>query len=234
MTQLPIDRLRAQIAADELEADAAQLEVAALLDALARRLNDWRPRRGSALVAVLALQRACAARPLYPRRRWPREDDADGSVLCLRAVRPKQRSHFHEFMADVHERIGRARQEVEDDPVPHVAAGIAEKTGLLCFDELQVTDIADAMLLGRLFKHLFERGVVVVATSNSAPEALYEHGLNRQLFLPFIRLDSRANGCRRAKGREGLPAGEARGAAALLRAGRCARYCSSSMRTGTG
>jgi cell division protein ZapE len=91
-------------------------------------------------------------------------------------------------MVDVHERIAAARRDVDGDPIPHVAAGIAERAALLCFDELQVTDIADAMILGRLFKHLFERGVVVVATSNSAPEALYEHGLNRSLFLPFIAL----------------------------------------------
>ena len=87
-------------------------------------------------------------------------------------------------MADVHERIGKARQEVHGDPIPHVATGIAEEAALLCFDEMQVTDIADAMILGRLFKHLFERGVVIVATSNSAPAALYENGLNRLLFLP--------------------------------------------------
>ena len=188
MTQLPIDRLRAQIAAKELEADAAQLEVAARLDALARRLNDWRPaRRG-----LFSLFSRSVGPP--PRGLYIHGDVGRGKTMlmdlffaCARFA-PKQRSHFHEFMADVHERIGKARQEVEGDPIPQVAASIANEAGLLCFDELQVTDIADAMILGRLFKHLFERGVVVVATSNSAPEALYAHGLNRQLFMPCITL----------------------------------------------
>jgi cell division protein ZapE len=91
-------------------------------------------------------------------------------------------------MADVHDRLAAARQGVSGDAIAHVAAGMAAKAGLLCFDELHVADIADAMILGRLFKALFEAQVVVVATSNVHPRDLYRNGLNRQLFVPFIEL----------------------------------------------
>jgi cell division protein ZapE len=109
----------------------------------------------------------------------------------------KRRAHFHEFMADVHERVQAFRQklkdgEIEGDDAIRLAAGeIAEESWLLCFDEFHVTDIADAMILGRLFARLFELGVVVVATSNVAPSDLYKDGLNRALFLPFIAMIER-------------------------------------------
>jgi cell division protein ZapE len=113
---------------------------------------------------------------------------------------PKQRLHFHVFMAEVHRLVGewragdsaarRARFGAVrgDDPIPPVAEVMAAQGRLICFDELQVTDIADAMILGRLFEALFARGVTLVATSNRAPGDLYADGLNRQLFLPFIEM----------------------------------------------
>src|SRR6516162_1124998 len=182
-----LDEYRSLIANGVIEADPAQAAAAAGLDALARALRDWRPRsRGLGRLI---------ARPTPP----PMGHYIFGPVgrgktmlmdLFFKTVRfaPKWRVHFHEFMAEVHERIGDARQSVAGDPLPRVARGLAKKARLICFNELPVTDIADAMILGRLFKELYAEPVVVVATSNVPPSELYKNGLNRALFLPFIAL----------------------------------------------
>jgi len=103
-------------------------------------------------------------------------------------IEDKSRVHFHAFMLDVHARINRRRQNKDNDgdPIAPVAKDIAKETELLCFDEFHVTDITDAMILSRLFDALWAEGIIVVATSNRAPDGLYKHGLNRPLFEPFI------------------------------------------------
>lgn len=173
----------------ELEPDSAQHEAVMRLDALALDLRALKP-ISKGLFSIF--KRAPAPEP--PRGLYIYGGVGRGKTMLMDLfygavdLEAKRRIHFHEFMAQAHERIAAARKSVEGDPIPKVAEAFVNEASLLCFDEMHVTDIADAMILGRLFKRMLEAGVVVVATSNAHPDDLYKNGLNRQLFLPFIDL----------------------------------------------
>ena len=198
MSEIFTTRYAALVAAGKIEADSGQAVLARQLTALERRIDQHRLARKSSALGWLFGKREQAGVPLKGLYVYGEVGRGKTMLMDLffetSAVVRKRRVHFHEFMAEVHERVHVYRQELKNgetselDPIQRTAAAIAEESWLLCFDEFHVTDIADAMILGRLFTRLFELGVVMVATSNLAPGDLYMDGLNRALFLPFIAL----------------------------------------------
>ncbi len=190
-----LSRYNARISAGEIEPDAGQAEVARLLDDLENRIEN---RGGKGWFSKPA-----DVKGLYI---WGGVGRGKSMLMDLFFstvnIEAKRRTHFHDFMQETHAFINewkklssRERRATgwtgrgkDDDPMPPAARKIAASAELLCFDEFQVTDIADAMLLSRLFEHLLDQKVVVVATSNRHPDDLYKNGLNRQRFLPFIEI----------------------------------------------
>lgn len=181
-----LDAYERRCAAGALRPDAGQRAVAAKLDALAVALTDTAPQPG------LFGRFRKPAPP--PRGLYIHGEVGRGKTMLMDLFHAaaeagrKRRVHFHAFMQDVHARLHAARQDHAQDAIAPVARALAQESRLLCLDEMQIADIADAMIIGRLFEALMAQGVVIVTTSNLPPDGLYRDGLNRQLFLPFIDL----------------------------------------------
>ena len=198
----PLANLAARRAAGEIHADPVQekvvLRLQAIHDQLAAMANAQPVKTG--FLARLGLGHAPKP-PEGPHGLYIWGSVGRGKSMLMdlffadAPVAKKRRVHFHEFMLEVQARLHRRREELaakgappESDTIVPIGKEIAAETRLLCFDEFQVTNIADAMILGRLFETLFEEGITVIATSNRAPDDLYKNGLQRDRFLPFIEL----------------------------------------------
>ncbi len=189
-------RYDALAAEGKLDPDPAQEALASRFDALNEEIGSLRLAAKSSSLGWLFAQRA--PKPGAVKGLYVHGSVGRGKTMLMDfffaacPAKRKRRAHFHDFMADVHDRIGAHRKALKagrvkgDDPIPPVARALADEARVLCFDEFSVTDIADAMILSRLFSALFSHGVILVATSNVAPDDLYRDGLNRSLFLPFI------------------------------------------------
>jgi cell division protein ZapE len=194
----PLSTYRTLIRSGEIERDPAQELAAEKLNLLHRRLGRYRPAESGGLLSRFGL----GTEPMEPPQGLYLVGGVGRGKSMLMdlffdgaPVERKRRVHFHGFMIEVHERLDEWRKagreshtRIAGDPIPPVAGDLADTAWLLCFDEFQVKDPADALILDRLFSALFERGVVVVATSNVAPGDLYLGGLNRDRFLPFLAL----------------------------------------------
>ncbi|MEK9796813.1 MAG: cell division protein ZapE [Alphaproteobacteria bacterium] len=188
----PLERYRALRDAEEIFVDPAQRQAVDELERLHHRLDCYRPARGGGLASLFGLRRRAPGVPkgLYIHGPVGRGKSMLTDLFFETApVERKRRVHFHAFMLEVQKRLTELRQrDKQQDPLMRVAAEIADESWLLCFDEFHVVNIADAMILGRLFQAFFDNGVVIVATSNVAPEDLYKGGLQRDRFMPFIAL----------------------------------------------
>lgn len=186
-----------RVQSGEFQLDEVQLELAVRLDQL-RKALEAQPVAAKSSALGWLLSRKAKKHPITGLYIWGSVGRGKSVLMDMffqyTRFEPKRRVHFHDFMEDAQQRIHQHRLDFkegktkEEDPIPPVARAVAAEAMLLCFDEFSVTDIADAMILGRLFQGLFNAGTVIVATSNVAPDDLYRDGLNRQRFFPFIEL----------------------------------------------
>lgn len=193
----PLAAYRALVDAGTISHDPAQYLAVEKLEMLNNRLKAYQPGSDTGWRKLFRRDRQDAPQGLYLYGGVGRGKSMLMDLLFeTTPFAPKRRVHFNAFMLEIHDTVHRWRKMTEaerkaadlegDDPIPPLARKVAQEAMLLCFDEFQVTDVADAMILGRLFRGLFDAGVVIVLTSNRAPDDLYKGGLNRQLFLPSI------------------------------------------------